>query len=98
MASKPAAWQLLNGRPCANLLLARLTALRQYDPMNADVENPVLAHLREIRADVAEIKVEVKELGNRVSAVECVLAELRAEVAHVHQDMADMNGRVDLVD
>ena len=60
-----------------------------------DIENLILAHLREVRTDMGDVKADIRELTSRVGAVERGLAEVRLEVAHVHLALAELSTRTD---
>lgn len=49
--------------------------------MNENIENLVLEHLRAIRADIAGIKDDTRDLKQRLSKVEIAIAHLRRDLA-----------------
>ena len=69
-----------------------IEAERRSVVMHAEVENQILAHLREIRGDVAEIKADLRTRG---ASLERGQAETRVELSHIHKDMAGMHARID---
>ena len=45
--------------------------------MTESVENVILEHLRAIRADVAAVREDVREIKQRLSSLEAAIAGLR---------------------
>jgi uncharacterized coiled-coil protein SlyX len=63
--------------------------------MAENVENLLLEHLRAIRGDVADIKVDVRELKNRVTTLEAGLATLMQQIGHMAGSLAQQQASFD---
>ena len=53
--------------------------------MNAETENLALEHLLAIRAEMATLREDVRDLHQRVSSIEQHLANIRSDVADIHR-------------
>ena len=63
--------------------------------MTETVDNLVLEHLRAIRADVASIKDDVREVKHRLTSLEGAVAGLKRDQAPSYPDAADQHARYD---
>lgn len=63
--------------------------------MIENVEDLVLGHLRAIRADVAGIKDDVREIKHRLTSLEGAVAGLKPDQAASYADLADQHARYD---
>ena len=63
--------------------------------MTGSIEDLILEHLRAIRADVAAVKDDVREIKQRLVSLEAVSAGLRRDHANLCGDMADQHARYD---
>jgi uncharacterized protein YukE len=59
--------------------------------------NLVLEHLRAIRSEFGEFRVDMKDVKGRLTSLEVSVANLRGEVANLHGDFAGQSGRIDRV-
>jgi hypothetical protein len=64
-------------------------------PMTETADNLGLEHLRAIRADVAGIKVDVREVKHRLTSLEGAVAGLKRDQAASYADTADQHARYD---
>ena len=55
--------------------------------MTENVENLILEHLRAIRADVAAVKDDVREIKQRLTSLEATVAGLRRDSANLYGDI-----------
>jgi chromosome segregation ATPase len=60
-----------------------------------DTANLVLEHLRYIRGAIDELRADVRETKERLTAVELGLAGLRREVVILAETQAHTNARID---
>jgi hypothetical protein len=58
-------------------------------------ENLILEHLRAIRSDLAELKLDTRGIRHRMSALEISLAGLDATVANHYTSLASRADRTD---
>lgn len=59
----------------------------------ADIQN--LIHLRVIRADLASVREDVREIKSRVTNVESGIASVKRDDAHTFGKIADQHVRYD---
>lgn len=63
--------------------------------MNDNVEDLVLEQLRAVRADIASVKDDTREIKSRLTSVEQGIAALRKESAGNYGDIIDTHQRYD---
>lgn len=63
--------------------------------MAENVENLILEHSREIRADIAAVKDDVREIKQRLTSLGGAVAGLRRDQANLYGDMSDQHARYD---
>lgn len=63
--------------------------------MTEATENLVLEHLRHIRGDIGVLRVEVREVRDRLATVESQLIGLRRDLTETMASVALLNGRID---
>lgn len=63
--------------------------------MTENVENPILEHLRAIRATQDKHSHTLQELTVRVGSLESHVSGLRRDLALLHEDVAAINARLD---
>ncbi|MBI3156770.1 MAG: hypothetical protein HYZ20_15380 [Burkholderiales bacterium] len=63
--------------------------------MNDNVENLVLEHLKAIRADLGDLRREVREVKSRLASLEGQVVQMHKSVAFIHEDLAGLNLRID---
>lgn len=59
------------------------------------VDNLIIEHLRAMRADIASIKDDVREIKTRITHVEAGIASLKRDNAHQYDESAAANARFD---
>ena len=62
---------------------------------NAD--NIITGHLRPMRADIASIKDDIREVKTRITHVEAGIASLKRDAAHQYDESAAANARFDRI-
>lgn len=60
-----------------------------------NVENLILEHLRPIRADIATVKNDTREIKQRLTSLETSSAGQRRDTAQLYGDVADQHARYD---
>jgi septal ring factor EnvC (AmiA/AmiB activator) len=63
--------------------------------MADNVENLVLEHLRVIRADIAGIRDDAREIKQRLTSLEAGVAALRRDNANLYGDVSEQHARYD---
>ena len=63
--------------------------------MSANIENLVLEHLRAIRADMASMKDDVREIKSRVNTLEAGQATIIQQIGHLAGMAAEQHVRYD---
>ncbi|MDN5870992.1 MAG: hypothetical protein L0H73_09795 [Nitrococcus sp.] len=63
--------------------------------MTDKVENLILEHLRAIRADIATVKNDTREIKQRLTSLETNSAGQRRDTAQLYGDIADQHARYD---
>jgi len=58
-------------------------------------ESLVLEHLRAIRSDIGEIKLDIRDLKHRMTAIEIAVANLAATEANHYASLASRADRTD---
>lgn len=66
--------------------------------MADDPNNLVLEHLRAIRGEIGEIKVDLTEIKTRLGHMEGLYANLSGRVDRMAGDVAQIKRRLDLVE
>lgn len=61
----------------------------------ANIENLIIEHLRVIRADIATLKDDVREIKSRTTNIEAGIAGLKRDNAHSYSEIADQHMRYD---
>jgi len=64
----------------------------------ADVENLVLEHLRHIRAGVDDLRMDMREVKNRLGILEAQYASLSGRVDRIAERIERVERRLDLAD
>ena len=62
--------------------------------MNDNVENLLLEHVKAIRADLGDLRREVREVKSRLASLEGQVVQMHKSVAFIHEDLAGMNARI----
>lgn len=63
--------------------------------MSDKVENLILKHLRAIRTDIATVKIDTREIKQRLTSLEAGSAGQRRDAAQLYGDVADQHARYD---
>lgn len=63
--------------------------------MTDETANLILAHLRDIRGDIAALRDDIADLKYRVSSLEQQVAAMKLELAHLRGDLAHYSLRQD---
>jgi septal ring factor EnvC (AmiA/AmiB activator) len=66
-----------------------------YRSITSNVENLVLEQLRVIRSDIADARVDLRELTGRVHSLEVAIGGLRRDIGAMAADSAETGGRID---
>ena len=56
--------------------------------MTENVENLILEHLKAVRADLADLRRETREVKSRIVSLEGQVVQMHKSVAFVHEDLA----------
>ena len=62
--------------------------------MTDNIENLILEHLRAIRADIGDVKEDVREIKQQITSLETAVAGLRHD-RHLYGDVIDQQARYD---
>ena len=63
--------------------------------MTDNTENPVLEHLRLMRADLNTIRNDIREIKNRLTSVENTVASVKRDIGDLYTEVAGQNLRHD---
>lgn len=66
--------------------------------MSEELDNIILQHLRAIRADINEIKVQIIESRHRLGLIEIGYATMQSRLDRMSGDIEQIKRRLDLVD
>lgn len=61
----------------------------------ADIDNIILEHLRAVRADLASLREDSREIKSRITNIEAGIAGLKRDNAHSYSEIADQHLRYD---
>lgn len=63
--------------------------------MTAETENLVLEHLRAIRADIADVKRDTRDMKARLASIESYIATLHSDQTRTGFTLDDLAARVE---